>query len=172
MSWEKSSEYERTCSCGKGKVIISTEMDDWNRIRSYETVLCDQCREKSYQKIKIKQERDLKFRNLSSQVISYFNNHYSKIWISYFNNKNKKAIWKSVFNLGVENCSLSSFYSKYKTLNTEEYINKLVKVENLPKIINGLNIKDEELESLLVEPLEIFYEIKNEWINEAYMNRK
>jgi hypothetical protein len=46
MSWE-TSQYERPCYCGKGKVLVTVESDDWNRSRSFETILCGSCKEKA-----------------------------------------------------------------------------------------------------------------------------
>jgi hypothetical protein len=172
MSWDKGIEREMPCPCGMGKVIISMEFDDWNRTRTEETILCVQCREKKNLEIKLKHERDLKFKELSSKVISYFNDCYLESWLSYFGNKNKKNIWESASNKGIERCSLSRFYSKYKTLTIEEYIKKLVRVENIRKIMKELNIKDVEFESLLDEAMEIYDEQEKERYNEVYRNRK
>ena len=56
MSWEDMGEYEMPCPCGKGKVIVKSEMDDWNRFRSYETILCDKCKEKYNLERKLEKE--------------------------------------------------------------------------------------------------------------------
>lgn len=37
MSWEIS-EHETTCYCGKGKIILTIETDDWNRMKTHERI--------------------------------------------------------------------------------------------------------------------------------------
>lgn len=39
MSWELLSTVKKVCSCGKGYIIDSSYMDDWNRTR--EESFCD-----------------------------------------------------------------------------------------------------------------------------------
>jgi hypothetical protein len=166
MSWE-ASQYEKTCYCGKGKVLVTVESDDWNRSRSFETILCEGCKEKAEKDRIIKEERTKKYMTLVSKVILYFKNRYLYNWISYFNNvKSKKEIWNILKNINLENCSLQTFYKKCKTLTNSEYLESLITLENTLIILKFLNIRDLEFEEMIVEPLEIHKQIKNEHLVE------
>lgn len=61
--------------------------------------------------------------NTSVKIVDYFNDM-----------KSKKSIWKTVFEMGIEKSSLSTFYSHKDFLTTEKYICNFIQIQNIPKI--------------------------------------
>lgn len=107
MSWEVMRDEEKTCSCGKGKIRIIVEMDDWNRTRESEEILCEECQKELLRKKKIKEDEDKKYAKLSNDVIIYFKEKYLPELLKYFEQtKSKKSIWEVMHGIGIEKRSL------------------------------------------------------------------
>lgn len=168
MSWELMSDEKRICACGKGFVVERHYMDDWNRTREERFVECKYCKE---QQLKERNRRE-EMRSAFDKIVSYFNEKYLDQWIAYFKDKiSKKSIWETVHSIGLENCSLSTFYSDHRSHSIEEmngYYKSLVKIKNITKIIQILDIKDEVIENELPELLNFYEEQERKSYNEAY----
>jgi len=110
-----------------------------------------------------------KLLNTAAKIVSYFNENYIEQWLAHFNDKkSKKAIWETVSKMEIEKCSLSTFYSHQHFLIIEKYIRDFVQVQNIPKIMKVLNIKDQNIEEALPEALMIYEARKRAEFNEAY----
>ena len=146
MSWEEMYRRDYPCSCGKGTYTEVVEMDDWNRRREHRTINCPECAEIEKQaKINEDKERE-RLKQLDEEIKTYFNERYMEKWHSYFaSTKNKKEIWTLAKEMGIERDSLSSFYSRNKSLNMEEYVTNLAVSNNMQKIMQALNIEDMDL---------------------------
>ena len=46
MSYEVDKIKEIECPCGKGKIKLTSESNDWNQTRENIEILCDECKEK------------------------------------------------------------------------------------------------------------------------------
>src|SRR5690606_21087388 len=113
MSWD-SYEYERPCACGKGKILVTIESNDWGNSRCFEKILCDECKEVAKSKAKIKEERNKRYSILASNVILYFREKYLNLWTSYFEDvKTKKGIWQILYHYKIQNCSLPTFNKRF-----------------------------------------------------------
>ena len=75
MSWD-SYKYERTFYCREGKIIITIESDDQNRSRSFEEILCQECRKKEVERLQKLEDRNKRYAALIEQVISIFKEKY------------------------------------------------------------------------------------------------
>lgn len=165
MSYEFMRKYEKTCPCGKGKILVTVEMDDWNRTREDETILCEECRMRE----RIKAEEDAKYFKLSNDVIAYFKEKYLVELLKYFDQiKTKKGIWQLMWELGMEAGSLQSFYKYFKMFGKQKYIGDKISVGNIPNLIQLINIKDEKLDQILKEPFEIYTKRKKTSKTESY----
>lgn len=110
-----------------------------------------------------------KLLNNAAEIIAYFNENYIEQWLAYFNDKkSKKAIWETVSKMGIEKSSLSTFYSHQHFLIIEKYIRRFVQIQNIPKIMEVLNIKDQNIEEALQEALRIYEARERAEFNEAY----
>lgn len=169
MSWEVMRDEEKTCSCGKGKIRIIVEMDDWNRTRESEEILCEECQKELLRKKKIKEDEDKKYAKLSNDVIIYFKEKYLPELLKYFEQtKSKKSIWEVMHGIGIEKRSLQSFYSHNKKFDKQRYLERAISIGNISEIISLINIKDEMLEQMLKEPFEIYTKRENASYNEMY----
>lgn len=168
MSWELMRTDKNPCPCGKGFIIEKHYMDDWNRTKEEHILKCKECMEEQIKSRKQITDKS----NECKKVVTYFNDNYLEQWIEYFKNrKSKKLIWGTVHEMGMEICSLSTFYSRYRTLSLSEmngYYKSLVQIQNIPKLIQVLNIKDEIIENALPELLKFYEEQERKRLNEAY----
>jgi hypothetical protein len=167
MSWELMSTNKKPCPCGKGFIVEENFMDDWNRTKEEHYFECDECKKKNDDLIVLVIEKDKREKMLNDEIVSYFNEHYIDQWIAYFNDKKSiKTVWKTIYNMGIESGSLSSFYSHKRF--SPLYFQNLVQIQNISKIMQVLNIKDEIIERKLPEALRIYEERRINSSNEAY----
>lgn len=170
MSWEVMSDKEKTCSCGKGTVRIKIEMDDWNRTRESEEIKCEECQKELIRKKKIQDDEYMKYVKLSNDVIIYFKEKYLTELLKYFEQyKSKKSIWEEMSRIEIEKRSLQSFYNHNKNFDQQKYIEDIISIRNIHKIISLISIKDEILEQMLEEPFEIDKKNQNRKYNEDYI---
>lgn len=168
MSWDIMIDEERICFCGKGKIHIIEEMDDWNRTRRSEELLCEECKKELLRKEKEDREESEKYNKLSNDVITYFKENYLETLLNHFEKyKDKKSVWESMHKIGIERRSLQSFYGHNKGFGNERYVEKIIRIENISKISNLIDIKDEILEQMLKEPLEIYEKWETASYNET-----
>ena len=171
MSWEEGIKKTRVCSCGKGTIVTHIEFDDWNRQRSYEEILCEYCKEQKRKEDVQKAKVEQKYHEDIINVIRYIKKYYLKDWLDYFEDiKTKKGLWNIVISMGIERCSLNTFYKWYKYRGKEKYLKDLIKIENLLPIIKLLNIQDEELIDNVNNILIIQEQRKSSSYNEVYRN--
>lgn len=156
MSWEEMYIRDYPCTCGKGTYTEVVEMDDWNRRREHRTINCPECAEnEKIAKMKEAKERE-RSRNLDEEIKNYFSEHYMEKWLSYFDSaKNKKEIWEIAKGMGIERDSLSSFYSRNKSISMEEYVKNLAVSDNMQKIMQFLNVEDMDLSSKVDEVMKL-----------------
>ncbi len=156
MSWEEMYSRDYPCSCGKGTYTEVVEMDNWNRRREHRTINCPECAEnEKIAKINEAKERE-KLKNLDEEIKTYFSEHYMEKWLSYFDSaKNKKEIWALAKGRGIEGDSLSSFYSRNKSLSMEEYVKNLAVSNNMQKIMQFLNVEDVDLSCKVDEVMKL-----------------
>jgi hypothetical protein len=170
MSWD-SWKQEVRCPCGKGVVIITTEMDDWNRSRVSEEILCEECLRKSELIRTQRLERNSRYSLLLNQLITYFKGKYCHIWIQHFESIKSKKELCNILNLHkIENCTIESFYYKTRTIELSKYLEGLIRIENLKKILELLGTDDSFLDKIIEEPLLLKKEIDAENLAE-YMRR-
>lgn len=143
------------CECGKGTYTEVSEMDDWNRIRSTQTINCSYCKLKEKEiDEKIKRDRE-RLNKLEKEIKVYFVENYMEQWIAYFSTaKSKKEVWEYSRNIGINTESLSIFYSK-KYPSMEEYIKGLATYRNMKDIMSKLNILDSNLTSKVEEAMKL-----------------
>ena len=170
MSWDYD-EYLKPCPCGKGQIRVVHGSNDWGQTSRDETILCPECKAKDEARKRAKQERNQRYRELSSLAVAYFREHYIDQWRSLFSkDKFKKDFWSTATRTNVEKRSLASFYNHNTSM--ESYVDSFVSLINLPIIANTLGIKDKELEKLLEEPLRLHHEIESESLAAAYLYYK
>lgn len=170
MSWDVMKDYEKPCPCGKGKVHIVEEMDDWNRIRESEEIICDECQKELIKNKQSEENEYRKYNKLSNDVIVYFKENYLTELMKCFEQaKSKKNIWEIMNKVGIERRTLQSFYYHNKNFNKQKYIEKIISIRNISKLMNLLNINDEKLNQMLQEPFEIYTKMEAKSYNEAYM---
>lgn len=146
MSWEEMDRGDYPCNCGKGTYTKVVEMDDWNRRREKRTINCPECAEKEKtEKIKEAKERE-RLKKLDDEIKTYFGERYMEELLSYFASaKNKKEYWTLAKRMGIQEDSLSTFYSRNKSISMEDYVRKLGTSKNMLKIMQVLNIEDMDL---------------------------
>lgn len=86
------------------------------------------------------------------EFISYFKRKYSKEWLSFFDKcSGKKSLYNTINNLGIEQCSLSTFYawSRKRYFSREKYIIDLIQIENIEAICKALQIQDDVVDNNL-----------------------
>lgn len=156
MSWEVMYNKEYPCSCGKGTYTEVVEMDDWNRRREHQTINCPECAENAkIAKINEAKERE-RLKQLDEEIKTYFGKRYMEKWLSYFESaKNKKGFWTIAKEMGIERNSLSSFYSRNKSINMQEYVRNLAVSNNMQKIMQALNIEDVDLSYKVEEVIKL-----------------
>ncbi|MCD7032868.1 hypothetical protein LRR81_01410 [Metabacillus sp. GX 13764] len=170
MSWEEMYRREYPCSCGKGTYTEVSKMDDWNRRREFRVMNCLICAENERaEEAKIREERE-QLNTLAKEIKTYFTENYLQEWLNFFGAaKTKKKAWEIAKEIGVETDSLSSFYSR-KYYNIEKYIESLTTYTNIDKIVQVLNIYDNELMQKIKEAIRLSnYETKrsiNDWYND------
>lgn len=114
-------------------------------------------------------DKGKKLISTADEIVAYFNENYIEQWLSYFNNiKSKKAIWETLVKMGIEKQSLSTFYSHQHFITTDRYLRHFIQIQNIPKILELLNIKDQNIEKALEAALKTYEaRVKAEY-NEAY----
>lgn len=100
------------------------------------------------------------------EFISYFKKKYSKDWLKLFDKcSTKKLLYDTIRNLGIDQCSLSTFYnhSAKKYFSREKYIIDLIQIENIKTICTALKIQDDIVDNNLPILLEEYekQKIKN-----------
>lgn len=174
MSWEEFVSY-MDCKCGKGKIKLISRMDDWNRTEHTEIILCEYCREKDIKEKEYENKRKIEFKEQEKKVLNYFYINYLEEWFNYFNDlKSKKAIWQVVKDAKIERCSLSTLYDHWRCFSytKNDYLNKLVRIDTIPKIMTLLGIWDKELHDMIKEPLEYLNREERRILNQAHAQRK
>lgn len=167
MSWEYD-EYLKSCPCGKGQIRVVSGSNDWGQTSYNETILCPVCKAKEEAKMREKQARNQRYRELASLAVGYFIDHYLNQWRFLFkNNKYKKDYWATAKRANVEDKSLASFYNNTKSM--DKYVDGFLTLVNIPQIAKTLGIMDSELDRLLVEPLRLHQEIESESLAAAYL---
>lgn len=170
MSWDRTKNF-RVCPCGKGQIKEISESDDWNRHRYYEVILCPECKKKDDKEKALKQEKLDKANAKIKETLSYFNDKYYNLLVNEFvDAKTKKDVWNIACRVGAETASLSTFYGSYK--GKDQYLSQLVNRNNLEKIINALNIKDEALSELLNDAKAQIKSFDDENYRDAYLRAK
>jgi 5,10-methylenetetrahydrofolate reductase len=104
----------------------------------------------------------------TDEIITYFKENYTEIWIEYFESKKSiKALWDAINMMGITQSSLSTFYADNRCnwFSREKYICGLIKIQNIDKIIRALNIKDIYIEKALPEALQIYEKNENHRYN-------
>jgi hypothetical protein len=96
MSWEEISRDEVPCPCGKGKVVITMRMDDWNRIETSRAILCDNCRAEADQRIQEQERIEKEKADFRSKAVSLAKERHLKDWLNGFNDLSKKKIWELI----------------------------------------------------------------------------
>jgi hypothetical protein len=157
VSWEEMSREEYPCDCGKGTYTVALEMDDWNRVRKHRKMHCTECaKRESLKEFQISEERQRRQR-LEKEIPAYFFEKYLEDWLSHFASaRNKKDAWSIADKLKVENYTLSNFYSINKRRSIEEYVKRLVTPGNMTKIMQALNIDDNDLKNKVEEAEELY----------------
>lgn len=105
------------------------------------------------------------------EIVDYFTENYGKEWIAYFNNKKSiKSLWKTINDIGINQLSLSTLYSHHKMnwFSREKYINDLVQIQNIDKIMIILNLQDDNIEKALPNALKIYRDKEKADFNIAY----
>lgn len=156
MSWEEMYRKNSPCKCGKGTYTEVGEMDDWNRTRDYQIINCPECAEKARiaaeEERKAKAEREARLKVLVEEINTHFEKHYIEEWLSFFASaRNKKEVWTLAKKAGVESYSLSAFYDHNKGSSMKDYVRRLARPNNMPKIIEVLNINDSYLQDRVEE---------------------
>ena len=174
MGWDY---YENTepCPCGKGLIRVVHGMDDWNRTSYDEEILCPECKEKAELEKAAKEERRRVANQKIDMVLNYFKENYmDRLLDKFVNTKSKKAIWKTAYEIGLEICSLSSFYkhTKSKTIVIEDYINKNINWRNLKKIATNLQVKDSKFKDLYNDAAAHIKEFEDEEFRISYLRAK
>ncbi|MBV6682337.1 hypothetical protein KV679_01385 [Bacillus sp. JRC01] len=156
MSWEEMYSGDYPCKCGKGTYTEVVEMDDWNRQREHRTINCPKCAEnEKIAKINEAKDRE-RLKQLDEEIKAYSSERYMGKWHSYFASaRNKKDIWTLAKRMGIERNRLSSFYSRNKSLNMEEYVKNLAVSNNMHKIMQVLNIEDIDLSCKIDEVMKL-----------------
>lgn len=85
MSREYSS-YKIKCKCGKGKIRVTIETNDFLGSSRYEELICEECR-------KFEKEKNDKYNHLTENVLTYFKeNHLEKWKLLFVDIKSKKCL--------------------------------------------------------------------------------
>lgn len=170
MSWDYT-EYKKPCPCGKGLVLVTDGSNDWGQTSHHETILCPECKEKDEKAKALKQERLNLANSKTTLVVSYFKENYVDILREKFENaKSKKAVWQTATDLGIEDCSLTKFYSYYR--DKDNYIEGLIYWDNIGLIINALKISDQKLIELYNDAKAHMKEFYDERAVASYLHYK
>lgn len=168
MSWELMNTYKHPCQCGKGFVVVENYMDDWNRTEEKNYIHCEDCNNRMIEK----QNQEKEINNEIAAIVDYFNEKYLDQWVDYFSDKkNKKVIWETVHNMGVESYSLTSFYSHQRSTSMDAmrgYYKNLVNIQSMKTIMQVLNIKDETIEVTLPKLIDFDNDRRRRILNEMY----
>lgn len=171
LSWEEINRGTYPCRCGKGTYTIISKMDDWNRTKHSTILNCPECAEQEKLKsIKEAEEREL-LEKLDNEIKKSFEEKYKDKWIMYFENaKNKKQIWEMARRLGIEENSLSTFYSRNRNINMSDYIMSLANYQHMDKIMSYININDNNLKSKSDTAMKLYKADLSRRINDWYNN--
>lgn len=153
MSWEKMSVEPKPCPCGQGTITGRTEMDDWNRIRHFETINCKHCRAAARERQRKEQERGRKRQALRDKALHLAERRYLKKWMDQFSGKSKKAIWL-LLTSGTGNPALGTFYSHVRTEGVKPYLRRHF-ASDFPQVLAGMGVDDAEIPALLLKRAEV-----------------
>lgn len=161
----------KPCPCGKGLIKETFGSNDWNQTSHHVEVLCSECKEKADKEAALKKEKyDIAKRKTEEAVLYFKEGYFEKFKDNFSHAKNKKDIWKIAHELGAEKSSLSTFYKNYKSKN--EYINNLIRWDNLGCIIKSMNIKDKILDTLFKDAYTLIKPFDDEAHMYAYLHAR
>ncbi|MGG1520211.1 hypothetical protein ABE504_32875 [Paenibacillus oryzisoli] len=165
MSWDKDFERKNPCPCGGSTYTVESYSDDWGRNEEKWFMSCHICNQthvlftndyydsglsvssnfwvtqQSLQNYKTLVED---FSKIQKDTINFLKECYLDQWLQSFTHlRSKKAIWErlsSTLGLGI---SLPTFY-KHCT-NVQEYLQDLFRLQFVKKIVDILEVSNEEI---------------------------
>lgn len=140
---------ESPCNCGKGTVVVTDEMDDWNRFRTETEIRCPQCRAEHDAIIEERRQNDKKRTELTNSAVVLAKERYLAQWLTLFEGKSTKAAWLT-YTGGSGYPALGTFYNHVRERGLTHYVTWCF--ENDPqKALRIMDTTDPEIEGLLAQ---------------------
>jgi hypothetical protein len=147
MSWEEMSCETCPCHCGKGTITYRSEMDDWNRVRSSETINCTVCQAKADAEAAAAEAREREREKLLAKAHRLGRERYQQPWLALFENKTKKEAWM-IHTGGRGYPALGTFYNHVRGDGVEKYLRQHFEYD-LERVLRVLRANDAEIKDLL-----------------------
>lgn len=150
MSWEVMRTETGPCECGEGTQTFTSEMDDWNRMRSSTEIHCPKCRDKEQQQREADQARETRREELLRTAQYLASNRYLARWLALFDGMTKKGAWERY--TGKEGYpALGTFYQHIKHFGSLEKYMEWCLANDLQRSLRVMGIQDNEIDALLQE---------------------
>ena len=150
MSWEAMRTETTPCECGEGTQTFTSEMDDWNRMRSSTVIHCPKCRDRKHQRLEENQAQEKRREDLLHTAKCLASDRYLARWLALFHGMTKKAAWELY--TGKEGYPrLGTFYQHIKHFGSLEKCMEWCLGNDLERSLRVLGAHDREIQGLLQE---------------------
>ena len=149
MSWDKIMENDTNCPCGKGKYIVTMEMDDWNRTKTKTKIQCPACRKKNKQALSMIRSHQTHAQELIKTASQEAKKRFLPDFQARFVGISKKEIRERLFRAS-NYPALGTFYSHVRSAGSlDAYLEKYF-LRELDDFFPAL-FTDSTIESLLAQ---------------------
>ena len=183
MSWEETSRIDHKCPCGQSTYTVVSLSDDWNRHEERWEMNCPNCK-KNYELLQQEVFRSGFYEEVNlwvpaipcrdveilkkqlyaakHEVTQIALSRYLDRWLDFFEGiKTKKNIWQILTHNGQKQPSLATFYNHIKNTSKEDYLKQWFDYNNIPEILQELEVIDEDLNQQVQRTRELADELKN-----------
>jgi hypothetical protein len=150
MSWEVMRSETGPYECGEGTQTFTSEMDDWNRMRSSTEIHCPKCRDKEQQQRKADQAREKRREELLHTAQHLALDRYLARWLASFDGMTKKAAWER-YTAKEGYPALGTFYQHIKHFGSLKKYMEWCLTNDLERSLRVLGVQDKEIDALLLE---------------------
>jgi hypothetical protein len=155
MSWEVMRTETGPCECGEGTQTFTSEMDDWNRMRSSTEINCPKCKARKQQQWEANQVREKRREELLRTAQHLASDRYLARWLALFDGMTKKAAWER-YTGKAGYPALGTFYLHIKHFGSLKKYMEWCLTNDLGRSLRVLGVQDTEIGALLQERAQLW----------------